>query len=222
MKTFKLFILTALAVTSAGSATGAEPSGYYDSCKGKSGAALLTALCNKISSHTTVSYNGLWDLYRSSDVDDNGKIWDMYSTKRWNAGEKCGSYSKVGDCYNREHSLPKSWFDDASPMYSEAYHIYPTDGKVNGQRGNYPFGECENGTTLSSSTASRLSDVSESRLSPATAALSSSPTTSIRAISPAVISIWRPATTTESRRGTATPWLATSIRLSRNGQSTCF
>lgn len=151
MKTFKLFILTALAVTSAGSATGAEPSGYYDSCKGKSGAALLSALCNKISSHTTVSYNGLWDLYRSSDVDDNGKIWDMYSTKRWNAGEKCGNYSKVGDCYNREHSLPKSWFDDASPMYSEAYHIYPTDGKVNGQRGNYPFGECENGTTLSSS-----------------------------------------------------------------------
>ena len=151
MKTFKLFILTAFAVTSAGSATGAEPSGYYDSCKGKSGAALLTALCNKISSHTTVSYNGLWDLYRSSDVDDNGKIWDMYSTKRWNAGEKCGSYSKVGDCYNREHSLPKSWFDDASPMYSEAYHIYPTDGKVNGQRSNYPFGECENGTTLSSS-----------------------------------------------------------------------
>ena len=135
MKTFKLFILTALAVTSTGGATGAtgaEPSGYYDSCKGKSGAALLTALCNKISSHTTVSYNGPWDLYRSSDVDDNGKIWDMYSTKRWNAGEKCGNYSKVGDCYNREHSLPKSWFDDASPMYSEAYHIYPTDGKVNG------------------------------------------------------------------------------------------
>lgn len=148
MKTFKLFILTAFAVTSAGSATGAEPSGYYDSCKGKSGAALLSALCNKISSHTTVSYSGLWDLYRSSDVDDNGKIWDMYSTKRWNAGEKCGNVSKLGGCYNREHSLPKSWFDAASPMYSEAYHIYPTDGKVNGQRGNYPFGECENGTTL--------------------------------------------------------------------------
>ena len=60
MKTFKLFILTALAVTSAGGATGAEPSGYYVYCKGKSRAALRSARCNKISSHPTVSDHGLW------------------------------------------------------------------------------------------------------------------------------------------------------------------
>lgn len=34
-------------------------------------------------------------------------------------------------------------------MVSDAFHVYPTDGKVNGQRSNYPFGECANGTTLS-------------------------------------------------------------------------
>lgn len=128
------------------------PAGYYDSCEGKTGQALLSALCSTISSHTTVSYAGLWDLYKTSDIDENGKIWDMYSTKRWNPGsEQCGSYSSVGDCYNREHSMPKSWFNDASPMYSDAFHLYPTDGKVNGQRSNYPFGECASGTTLSSS-----------------------------------------------------------------------
>ena len=33
-------------------------------------------------------------------------------------------------------------------MVSDAHHIYPTDGRVNGQRGNDPFGECANGTTL--------------------------------------------------------------------------
>jgi hypothetical protein len=33
-------------------------------------------------------------------------------------------------------------------MYTDAFHLYPTDGRVNGQRSNYPFGECTGGTTL--------------------------------------------------------------------------
>ncbi len=131
------------------SVNAATPSGYYDSCEGKKGSALLSQLNSVVGSHTTLSYSDLWDLYTTSDVDANGKIWDMYSTKRWNTSEKCGNYGAVGDCYNREHSLPKSWFKKASPMYSDAFHIYPTDGKVNGQRSNHPFGECANGTTLS-------------------------------------------------------------------------
>lgn len=133
-------------------ATAAEPAGYYSACENLGGQNLLKAVHSTISDHNTVSYSGLWDLYKTSDVDADGKIWDMYSTKRWNPGrEQCGTYSKIGDCYNREHSLPKSWFNDASPMYSDAFHIYPTDGKVNGQRSNYPFGECANGSQVASS-----------------------------------------------------------------------
>lgn len=129
----------------------AAPSGYYDSCENLSGENLLKALNTKISSHNDIGYSSLWTLYKTSDVKPNGKIWDMYSTKEWTVGdEQCGSYKLVGDCYNREHSFPKSWFDDASPMVSDAFHIYPTDGKVNGQRSNYPFGECAGGTTLPS------------------------------------------------------------------------
>ncbi len=129
----------------------AEPDGYYSSCENKNGAALLSALCAKVGPHTAVSYNGLFQVYATSDVKANGKIWDMYSTKEWNvSGPRCGNYSKVGDCYNREHSFPKSWFGDAKPMYTDAYHLYPTDGKVNGQRSNFPYGECANGTTLPS------------------------------------------------------------------------
>ncbi len=132
------------------SVTAAPPAGYYSSCENKGGAALLTALHTKINAHTTVSYKGLLDLYKKSDVYPDGTIWDMYSTKHWTPGNTCGNYSKVGDCYNREHSFPKSWFNDASPMYSDAFHLYPTDGKVNGQRSNYPYGECSGGTTLAS------------------------------------------------------------------------
>lgn len=127
------------------------PAGYYIKCQGLNKADLLEALEETVGSHQSVGYNGLWTLYGESDVYPDGKIWDMYSTKHWTfKTEQCGNYTSVGDCYNREHSMPKSWFGDQEPMYSDAFHIYPTDGKVNGQRGNYPFGECANGTTLPS------------------------------------------------------------------------
>ncbi len=133
-------------------ASAAQPANYYSDCEGLCGKSLLVELSGVVGPHTTVSYDGLWTLYRTSDTYSNGKIWDMYSTKQWTyKSEQCGTYSAVGDCYNREHSFPKSWFDDASPMVSDAFHIYPTDGKVNGQRSNYPYGECANGTTLPAS-----------------------------------------------------------------------
>ncbi len=128
-----------------------EPTGYYSQCENKNGADLLKSLNVKVGPHTVVEYNDLWDLYLKTDVYPDGKIWDIYSTKAWTpTKEKCGNYSLVGDCYNREHSMPKSWFNDAVPMYSDAFHLYPTDGKVNGQRSNFPYGECSSGVTLPS------------------------------------------------------------------------
>ena len=148
--TLRKYFALAFVAFLCGQVSAQAPAGYYDSCKNRGGASLLSALCEKIGPHTTVSYSGLWTMYRDTDTRPNGTIWDMYSTKEWTyAKEQCGSYSSVGSCYNREHSMPKSWFSDASPMVSDGFHIYPTDGKVNGQRSNYPFGECANGTTLS-------------------------------------------------------------------------
>ncbi|MBR5436928.1 MAG: endonuclease [Muribaculaceae bacterium] len=139
-----------VAMTVVITASAAIPTNYYKSCEGKTGEALLQSLCSVISGHTQVSYKGLWDMYYDTDVKANGKIWDMYSNVEFTPGtDQCGTYSYVGDCYNREHSFPKSWFSDASPMYTEAFHVYPTDGRVNGQRSNYPFGECANGERLS-------------------------------------------------------------------------
>ncbi len=148
-KTVKIFVLQAL-IACGFVAQAQAPTGYYSDCEGSTGKALLTALHGVIGEHTVITYGDLWKLYATSDVYDNGKIWDMYSTKKWTYGDdQCGNYNALGDCYNREHSMPKSWFKDASPMYSDAFHIYPTDGAVNGQRSNYPFGECANGNSLS-------------------------------------------------------------------------
>lgn len=131
-------------------ANAAEPEGYYSACEGKTGEALLKSLLSVVGPHTKIDYKtGLWEVYKTSDVRPDGTLWDMYSTKQWPKNfTKCGNYKVVGDCVNKEHSMPKSWFDDAYPMYSDAYHLYPTDGKVNGQRSNHPFGECANGKYL--------------------------------------------------------------------------
>ena len=125
--------------------------GYYSAAEGKTEAALKTQLSSIISSgYKDQGYDGLWNVYKTSDNTAEGKVWDMYSTCTWTHGQKlCGNYSAVCDCINREHSIPQSWFGSSRPMVSDAFHVYPTDGKVNGQRSNFPFGECSGGTTLS-------------------------------------------------------------------------
>lgn len=212
----------ALAALTSGSAAAAEPAGYYDSCKGKGGSNLLTALCSKISSHTNVGYNGLYGVYETSDVHPDGTVWDMYSTKNWGTWShvtKCGNYSGVGSCINREHSVPQSWFNEASPMKSDAFHVYPTDGKVNGQRSNYPYGECAGGTTLSNGSIKGLGRLGTSTF-PGYSGRVFEPTTNTRAISRALISTWPPATTTASRRGVRPRLPATAIPCSHPGPST--
>jgi endonuclease I len=126
------------------------PAGYYSTATGKTGATLKTALYNIIKGHTVISYDGLYTAYKTSDEKPDGTIWDMYSNCTYTIGTKqCGNYSKECDCYNREHSFPQSWFNSSSPMVSDMFHIYPTDGKVNGMRSNYPFGVVTNPTYTS-------------------------------------------------------------------------
>lgn len=125
------------------------PTGYYDSATGK-GYDLKTQLYAIISPHTELSYTpGLWNLYYSSDVRPDGKVWDIYSSCNFVFGrfdvtggnQDDGTLGNV-ECqkYNREHTFPKSWFSNAYPMYSDAFHVMPTDKKVNGARGNLAYG----------------------------------------------------------------------------------
>ena len=139
------------------------PPGYYDNATGKQGAALKTALHAIISSHDAISYSDIWAAFSYTDKRDDGYVWDMYSdvpggTPAYEftfSQDQCGNYQGEGDCYNREHSFPKSWFNDASPMYTDLFHIYPTDGYVNGRRSNYPYGETDN-PTYTSTNGSKL------------------------------------------------------------------
>jgi len=83
----------------------------------------------------------------------------MYSTCTFTPGsDQCGNYSSVCDCYNREHSLPKSWFGGSTSNApgNDLFHLVPTDGKVNSQRSNHPFGECSGGEKESSQALGKL------------------------------------------------------------------
>ncbi len=132
------------------------PSGYYDSATG-TGYTLKTQLHNIIDDHTIRTYDNLWTDMQSTDKKPNGYVWDMYSDVPGGSPaydytfgtDQCGNYSGEGSCYNREHSFPKSWFNDASPMYTDLFHLVPTDGYVNGKRSNYPFGEVGTATWTS-------------------------------------------------------------------------
>ncbi len=118
---------------------------YYRLADGKKGSELKTALWSVIKDHTQRSYNQLWEDFKTTDKRSDGKVWDMYSSiTNYTFGvDQAGSYKVEGDAYNREHSFPKSWFDDASPMYTDLVHLVPADGYVNGRRSNNPFGETD-------------------------------------------------------------------------------
>ena len=149
-KNLHYYLLLMLAALVTLPSVAAVPSGYYDNAKNKSDQALMTALHTIIKGHTKRSYSQLWTDFRTTDCNGN-IIIDRYSDTQFTYNtDKCGSngYSQVGDCYNREHSIPNSWWggSDSDTAYTDLHHMFPVDGWVNNERGNHPFGNCAGGT----------------------------------------------------------------------------
>ena len=145
------------------------PTGYYDGTVGLTGAALKTKLSQIITNgHQTKSYDALDDEYPNSDKDSyyekDGTVLDIYSENPTETDpyvyqfgvKKCGNYKIEGDCYNKEHIFPQGYFNKASPMVSDIHHIVPTDGKVNGMRSNFPFGNVGSSVSYTSKNGSKL------------------------------------------------------------------
>jgi endonuclease I len=142
------------------------PSGYYDTANGLNGYLLKSELSTIITNgYNGQSYGALISLYNTSDNDayyDNGiqtnTILDMYSEipnaadpYNWTIGmsANCGNYNSEADCYNREHIFPQGFFSQNEPMRSDAHHVIPSDGWVNGLRSSFPFGKVNpNGTNV--------------------------------------------------------------------------
>lgn len=149
------------------------PPGYYDAVGGLTCSSLKTSLYNIIKpvvANPNPTYTGLWSAYYLSDDRPNDAatktiVWDVYTDNP--SGTECeftfgspyqdkGSSGTV-ECqrYNREHSFPQSWFGSAEPMRSDMFIVFPTDKKVNGNRGNFPYGKVTS-PTYTSNNGSKL------------------------------------------------------------------
>ena len=158
MKTTKYIIALAFTVWCAlGNLYAVTPT-YYNAVDGKSGKNLFDAVHTVAKTgYKGLTYDGLWTAYCAIDLNSSDKVWDMYSNA---TAYTCGgsaqgaSYSKEGDSYNREHSIPKSWFGSSTSKTTpgtDLFHVVPTDGYVNNRRSNYAFGEVASATYTSQS-----------------------------------------------------------------------
>ncbi|MPT32859.1 MAG: T9SS type A sorting domain-containing protein [Chryseobacterium sp.] len=155
------------------------PANYYSTADGLTGYTLKSKLAEIITAGAKdMGYGsgtgGLWLGFKTTDIDkyyeNDGTIIDMYSENpaantpgvsndpyefKWGqvsaGGNQCGNYSGEGSCYNREHSLPKTYFGgiDAVPMSHDIHFVVPTDGYTNSKRGDYPYGEVSTATWTS-------------------------------------------------------------------------
>lgn len=112
---------------------------YYSSLNGKKDAALREAITALIYQHHTTDVGYNWNFENIDIVD--GVVLDMYSTCSWSSSQQGLNYSGICDGYNREHTVPQNVFEESFPQKSDRHHLFLTDGKVNGIRSNYPFGE---------------------------------------------------------------------------------
>ena len=137
-------------------AEGIEPSTvlttYYASIDGKTTNAnddLRKTLCTVISTgYTSIGYSSLQSqMYAASSnptdfVNGSNKTMeDIYSSKPYKSSDNGSSASTCGTGWNKEHTVPQSWFNEQSPMKSDAFHVYPTDIRMNSLRSSYPYGE---------------------------------------------------------------------------------
>jgi hypothetical protein len=100
------------------------------------------------------------------------EVFDIYSYKKGKLPyvykfftDQCGHYKKEGDCYNREHSFPKSWWGGSlgEPMARDLFHIYPVDGFVNNMRANHPYAEVDPKSAKLSENGSMLGKAKNNR-----------------------------------------------------------
>ena len=170
-------LIQSFSTTSGGSGI---PPGYYGAAAGLSCGQLKTALSNIITTGMTPkTYGDLWIQYLVSDVKPRevgpgtspNVIWDIYSDNPTGndpynftpgtiaSGGQQDNGSSTGGLegiyYNREHSVPQSWFGaNAGPTSvgpeSDYFHVYPTDKEVNSNRGNFIYGVVTSPTIISS------------------------------------------------------------------------
>lgn len=137
-----MMVLSLIAITMAWAQGPNNTGTYYRDANGMAGGELKTALFTIIKDPKVVGYSGLKEAYKKTDVRPDGYLRDWYSNiTNYVPGSAFGTYKAEGDAYNREHTMPQSWYSEATPMKSDIVQVLPTDGYINNMRSSNPYGE---------------------------------------------------------------------------------
>ena len=108
------FLMLAITLAVGLQSWAAIPSGYYNSALGKNDQTLMSSLHGIINGHNLIYYGNLWEKFKTTDCNGN-IIIDRYSNSQFTYSvNQCGTYNGIGQCYNREHSVPNSWWGGGS------------------------------------------------------------------------------------------------------------
>jgi len=106
----------------------------YDSCEGLKDEALKRQLLAIVNNHVSVGYQRAQDLVFGDIDNHDGMVECVYTGRKLKtAGEPPATNM------NLEHTWPQSK-GAVGVAKSDLHHLFPTDAKANGRRGNNPFG----------------------------------------------------------------------------------
>ncbi|MCT4469690.1 endonuclease [Mycoplasma sp. HS2188] len=93
------------------------------------------------------------DIYSEN---PNGKDPYVYSFNNYEgrdknnkSGKKINNTKGEGSVFNREHTVPQSWFNKEPNIRTDAHFVFPSDKKVNADRGNGIYYTVDNGAKIS-------------------------------------------------------------------------
>lgn len=119
---------------------------HYSGTNNLTGESLKTALKAAASNgHNSLGYNTARNRM-FMDI-DNQKISQGASVNTLEGvytGQVITNYANRSEAqnmgFNTEHTFPQGFFSSNEPMKSDIFHLFPTNGNANSQRGNLPFG----------------------------------------------------------------------------------
>ncbi|MBU1107653.1 MAG: endonuclease [Candidatus Riflebacteria bacterium] len=116
----------------------ANGSDLYDSCTGLKDDRLKDALLDVVRNHVSVGYQRAQDLVFSDIDNKDGYVECVYTGRKLKTSSEPSATNM-----NLEHSWPQS-MGAVGIAKCDLHHLFPTDSKANGIRGNNPFGDVDN------------------------------------------------------------------------------
>ncbi|MBM4166859.1 MAG: T9SS type A sorting domain-containing protein [Ignavibacteria bacterium] len=100
---------------------------------------LKIALHQFTKNHTSLGYNTARDNMFEfiDDYNSDDTLECVYTGRKIFATNRDEAQAQN---FNTEHTWPQSFFNEAEPMKSDLFHLFPTDNDANSARSNYPFG----------------------------------------------------------------------------------